>query len=125
MKLDVTGQSIERVSFDYAVTLLTDSGAEFRVETSFSLRTPNGEVLVVDPERPASGAEQLAAILHEMITDACVTENSGVLVLDFVNGTRLEVASNESYEAWAFTGTDGLKIVAQPGGGVSTWGSDL
>jgi len=126
VNLGIVGQSVERVSFDYAVTLLTDDGAEIRIETVFSLRAPSGESVVVDPSQPGRGAElMMASILHNMITGVAVDEEVGSLVLDLMNGARLEVAPSESYEAWTFTGDHGLRVVAQPGGGVSTWGSEL
>lgn len=125
MNLGIVGQSVERVSFDYAVTLLTDGGAEIRIETAFSLRAPSGESVVVDPSQPGRGTELVISILHNMITGVTVEEQVGSLVLDLMNGARLEVAPTESYEAWTFTGDHGLRIVAQPGGGVSMWGSEL
>ena len=123
VNLGIAGQSIERVSLDYAVSLLTDGGAEVRIESSFWFRTPTGEVVLVDPEMPGQGVEKFLAMLHQMITEASVVEGTGTLVIEVVNGTRLEVAADESYEAWTFNDTDGLKIVALPGGGIATWGS--
>ncbi|MCW2540071.1 MAG: hypothetical protein JWN95_1796 [Frankiales bacterium] len=125
MNLRIVGQSIERVSFDYAVTVLTDGGAEIRIETAFSLRAPSGESVVVDPSQPGRATELMTSLLHNMITGAEVNEESGTLVLDLMNGTRLEVGPSKSYEAWTFTGECGLKAVARPGGGVSTWTPDL
>jgi hypothetical protein len=121
VNLGIAGQSVERISFDYAVTLQTDGGAEIRIETEFSLRMPSGEVDVVEPERLGGGAERLTAILHEMITGASVAESDGTLVLEFVNRVELQVSSSEAYEAWTFTAPGGLKVVALPGGGVTSW----
>lgn len=125
VNLGIVGQSVERVSFDYAVTVMTDGGAEIRIETAFTVRAPSGESVLVDPERPGKGAELITAILHDMITGAAAEDEIGSLVLDLMNGSRLEVAPSESYEAWAFTGDHGLRVVAQPGGGISTWGLEL
>lgn len=125
MNLGIVGQSIERVSLDYAVTVLTDGGAEIRIETVFTVRASSGESVLVDPVRPGRGAELITAILHERITGAAVEEGTGSLALDLMNGSRLEVAPSESYEAWTFAGDHGLRVVAQPGGGISTWGLEL
>jgi uncharacterized protein DUF6188 len=124
VNLGIAGQSIERVCIDHAVTLLTNDGAEIRIETVFSLRTPGGELLLVDPERPGQTGEAVPWMLHEVIAGA-TADDIGTLILDLINGTRLEVAPNDSYEAWGLTRRDGFKLVARPGGGLSTWAPDL
>ena len=58
-------------------------------------------------------------------TDILLIDKTGTVLLEISNGIRLEVASNESYEAWTFTGADRLKVVALPGGGVIIWGPEL
>jgi len=121
VNLGVVGQSVERISIDYAITLLTDGGAEVRIETTFSIRLPGRDVAVVEPEHLVGGSAWLAAVLHEMITEASVSEKTGTLMLGFANGTRLEVVAHESYEAWTYAGSDGSKVVAVAGGGASSW----
>ena len=108
--------------FDYAITLLTDKGAEIRIETDFSLRNPGGPIAVtISPEMRDQAAVILPAVLHETIRAAAASNETGTLVLDFVHGVRLEVAANPDYEAWTVAAENGSKVVALPGGGLSTW----
>jgi hypothetical protein len=125
VKLGIVGQSVERVSFDYAVTLLTNAGAEIKIETAFSLRGPRKQTIFVDPIRPVGATELTISILHMKLADATVDQVAGSVVLIFDNCARLEGPADESYEAWTFAGDNGIKIVSQPGGGVNTWGLDL
>lgn len=120
----IAGQSVERVSFDYAVTLLTDQGVELRIETGFSLLTPDGDIHLIDPQRIGNQAEYVIAALHETITVATIEDRTGELTLEFISGRRIQVDSNESYEAWTLAGPGGAKFVSLPGGGLGTWRSE-
>jgi hypothetical protein len=120
MNLDISGQSVQSVSIDYAFTLRTDGDAEIRIETAFSVRDAAGGFVVGDPGQLGSNAGRVVAVLHETVADA-MADDDGNLVLDFVNGLRITVECDESYEAWTFAGPDGRKLVAQAGGGVSEW----
>lgn len=124
MNLGIVGQSVERVAFDFAVTLITDDGAEIRIETAFTLRTPNGASAVIDPAEPGDPAAVLTSVLHEMITGATANDATGSLDLEFVHGGRVEVLPSDAYEAWSFTAQGGVRAVALPGGGLSIWGAD-
>lgn len=121
VNLGVVGQSIERVVFDFGVTLISDDGAEIRIETAFTLRTLEGAIVVIDPAELGESAAVLPAVLHEMITRATADEVTGSLELEFVHGSRVEVLPSDAYEAWSFTAQDGSRAVALPGGGLSTW----
>lgn len=124
MNLGIAGDCVERVVFDFAVTLITDNGAEIRIETTLSLRLTDGTVIVVDPSKPAESIALVPSVLHEMITEASAADDTGALALEFVHGSRIEVLPSEKYEAWSFTARDGGRAVATSGGGLSTWGAD-
>jgi hypothetical protein len=55
------GATLERISFDYAVTLHFGDGKEIRIETDMSISTPTGERVEVFPEFPGTGAESYSA----------------------------------------------------------------
>lgn len=124
MNLGIAGQSVERVAFDFGVTLITDDDSEIRIETAFTLRALDGASFLIDPAKPGDSAAVLTSVLHEMITGATANDATGSLDLEFVHGGRIEVLPNDAYEAWSFTTRDGARAVALPGGGLSTWGTD-
>lgn len=124
VNLGIVGHSVERVAFDFGVTLVTDGGAEIRIETAFTFRTADRANAVLDPAEPGDSAAVLPSVLHEMITGATADDATGSLVLEFVHGARLEVLPSDAYEAWSFTTQGGVRAVALPGGGLSTWESD-
>jgi hypothetical protein len=121
VNLELSGQSVRSIALDYAVTLVLDGGVEIRIATAFSVRAPSGQVVQIDPEQLGPGLEHIVDVLHGTVTDA-VAQESGTLVLDFDNGAQLEVAPDDSYEAWTLAGSHGQKVVAGPGGELSTWG---
>jgi hypothetical protein len=123
MDLHLQGQSIGRESFEYAVSLKTDAGFELQIETPLSVETSVGknvEVVEITPERPDLQGGHLLALLHKEIESSTV-EDSGALVLVFVNGVRLRVEPSEHYESWTLTGARGEKYVCMPGGEVARW----
>lgn len=122
MNLGIAGESVERVALDFGIMLITDNGAEIRIEAAFTLRSANGTV-VVDPAQPTDSVAIVPSVLHEMIADATAVDDTGVLALEFVHGARIEVLPSAKYEAWTFVRRDGMRVVATPGGGLSIWGA--
>jgi hypothetical protein len=117
VNLGIVGHFIERVSFDYAVVLLTDEGAEIRIESEFLLKTSHGVTVEVNPGAQANLTALLPAILHDVITTATAGDDTGALVLEFSHGARMEVPPDHLYEAWTLATPHGLRVVAPPGGG--------
>lgn len=122
MTLPLLGQSVSRVSFDYAVTLLTDGGSELRIETAFSIATGE-QATVIEPSSVADNAERLVALLGSHVETAD-TRADGSLRLSLSGGQTIEVLPHPEFEAWTFAGPGGVKAVATPGGGLTTWGLD-
>ena len=121
MNLGIDGSSIERVSFDYSITLLMDPRAEISLSTTFALTMSSGDVQNIDPEHAESAAAAIISQLHQTIVGHNVDEATGQLWMRLSNGTRLDVNTDPVYEAWGFAGPKGHKVVARPGGGLSTW----
>jgi len=123
MDLHLRGQSIVRVCFEYAVSLKTDAGFELQIETPISVEPPVGtgaEVVEIVPDRPGVRGGNLLALFREEIGSS-VAEDSGALVLMFINGIGLRVEPSELYESWTLTGPHGEKYVCMPGGEVARW----
>lgn len=124
MNLNIDGQSVERLSLDFGVTLLTNAASELRIETDFTFWTPDGTALLIDPARPNEALGTLATVLHETVSTATADSATGTLLVEFVHGARIEVRTNDVYESWTFATRGGTKAVGLPGGGISNWDAD-
>jgi hypothetical protein len=122
MDLGLTGQSVVRVIFDYAVTLLTDNDVELRIETGFSIRPSDAAPVEVAAGATASMSSVLILLHHKFTSSTC--ENSGLLSLEFDNGAVVRVSPDATYEAWTLAGPHGEKIVCLPGVILSEWKSN-
>ncbi|WP_455712030.1 DUF6188 family protein [Streptomyces hygroscopicus] len=88
MDLNLRGQSVTRVCFDAAFTLLTSEDYEVRVEADASIQAPGGELVVFDPESPGATAAQLVSLVHDTITSAEVGSVGG-LHISFESGAEI------------------------------------
>lgn len=120
MDLSVRGQSVNRVCFDAAFTLLTSGDCELRVETEAIIKTPAGDMVQFDPECPGAAVIHLAHLVRETVTLAEVG-SSGTLLVAFDNGVELTVAPHAEYEAWGFVGPKGRRVTCMPGGELALW----
>ncbi|MER7455769.1 DUF6188 family protein [Micromonospora sp. NPDC126480] len=121
MDLSVRGQSVNRVCFDAAFTILTSGDCELRVETEAIIRAPEGEKFRFDPEYPGDAAAHLAQLVRDTITLA-EAGSAGDLRVLFESGAALTVAPHSDYEAWGFVGPKGRRITCMPGGEIALWG---
>jgi hypothetical protein len=118
--LDIQGQSITRVCFDAALTVLTSGDCELRVETDSVFRTPAGEIVGFDPESPSAAVVHLTRLVGTIVTLAEVG-SVGNLVVAFDSGAELTVAPHSDYEAWGLVGPKGRRVTCMPGGKVASW----
>lgn len=118
MDLGLAGQKLVSHEFGYTVGFHFSGGFEIRVETSFTLRTHDGDHRIVPGEE--SSAARLSELSGLVVTLA-TADDSGGLRVDFDGGARLLVEADPEFEAWTVAGPDGLKVVSLPGGGLSAW----
>jgi hypothetical protein len=118
------GTTIERISFDYAVTLHFGDGKEIRIETDMSITTPEGEHVELCPASAGAGAEVVLRMLHKQVKEAIAEERTGDLSIELEDGTNLQVPHHDSYEAWNYDGPGGDLLVSRPGGGLAIWGME-
>lgn len=119
MELGLESQTVTQVSADFAVSLVTDAGYEVRIETDFSMHTPDGDFnfsLGADAIDPAS----VHSLLRQTVVSS-VAEESGALALAFSDGIRLRVEPHQVYEAWTIAGPGGKKVVCMAGGELAVW----
>ncbi|MEU8168360.1 DUF6188 family protein [Micromonospora sp. NPDC049004] len=121
VNLNVAGQSVTRVCFDAALTILTSGDCEFRVETESVIRTPSGETVRFDPESPAIAVIHLVGLVGDRVTLAEVG-SGGDLLVTFEGGAELTVSPDAEYEAWGLVGPKERRVTCMPGGEVALWG---
>jgi hypothetical protein len=115
-------ESIMRLYFDFAITLVISSGGELRIGNNFSVSLPESPAVDVDPEAPGAAVHAVLALLHQELASVAFDE-SGRLELIFARGASLMVAPDKQYEVWTYAGAhDGVKIICLPGGGLTTFG---
>lgn len=121
MDLNIQGNSIIRVCFDTALTVLTSENWELRVETDAIIKRPDEDAVPSDPESPGTVAVQLVQLIHDAITLAEVG-SLGNLVIAFESGAGLSAAPHAEYEARGLVGPSGRRVTCTPGGEVALWG---
>lgn len=120
MRLAVVGSSVIRLCFDHALTILTSSYYEFRLETTSTFDLAGAGPVAFEPESPGEVAAELLTLLDMEVTDA-VVDDSGLLRLQFGKNAELAIGAHDEYEAWTMNGPGGERAVCRPGGGISTW----
>ncbi|NUP45279.1 MAG: hypothetical protein HOY76_51715 [Streptomyces sp.] len=121
MDLNLQGQSVIRVCFDTALTVLTSEDCELRVETAAVVKRPAEGAAPFDPESPGTAAVQLVQLIHDAIILAKVG-SIGNLAIAFESGAELSVAPHAEYEAWALVEPNGRQVTCMAGGEVALWG---
>jgi hypothetical protein len=120
MDLNLQGQSVTRVCFDTALTVLTSQDCELRVETDAAIQAADGKLTPFDPESPGVAAVPLVQLTSDSIIVAEVG-SLGNLVIVFESGVELSVAPHVEYEAWGVVGPDGRRVTCMPGGELALW----
>lgn len=123
-KLEIEGERVEQVVFDYAVSLLTERGGFLQIETEFSfLESATSEPAFFEPERSKDIGRILPFVIHATVINSDVDE-MGNLTVEFDNGARLDVPFHAEYEAWNFVDKSKFRIAASAGGGLTIWQGD-
>lgn len=117
------GLRVTQCVFDQALSLsfyVPEGNLLVAIESPFRLRLPEGNSLVMDPEAdPREMAPALALLWDDL--KKIYAAASGNLSIWFGSGMRIDVDSDPNYEAWNIVGSDGLRLVAMPGGGLAEW----
>jgi hypothetical protein len=120
ISLPVTGLTITRVCFDYAIVLLMDDGSELRLQVAMSMEGKGVPESTITPQSVGPHASWLAGLLHREMVSALI-DPSGRVEIEIEGPARIVVAPHSQYEAWTYAGPSGQKAVCLPGGGVTTW----
>jgi hypothetical protein len=120
MEYTFEGQQVQRLCFDYAVSIEAADGAVLRIEAPFEF-SPSGDepFQTVDPGRLAQSTP-LFSVLNDDIVHVSVNEQ-GALFIRFAKGQALRCEPDRHFEAWSIVAPSGEQMVCLPGGGVSVF----
>jgi hypothetical protein len=118
--LGFAGEKLIRQQVGFTVRLDFSCGYEVRVETGFTVRTPDGDHRVMPGEDTDAAAAVLSALAGRVVTVA-TADDAGGLRIDLDGGARILAEADPDYEAWTVAGPGGMKVVSLPGGGLSVW----
>jgi hypothetical protein len=119
MTPDLAGQEISQVCVDYGVLLRTADGGELRIESNFYVSNRASRSLI-NPQQLCESASMVVGLLRQRIMSA-VIDAQGRLLLDLLNGARVECEPSSDFEAWTLTTPAGEQFVSLPGGQVARW----
>lgn len=118
-----TDGEVTRVSFDRSVTLLIASGdvsMQVRIESEFSITTPDGSTTSVNPEGGATQLSSALALLRKRVRFVHALK-AGALEIEFEGGEAVRVAADPDFEAWCISTPGGTLMVSPLGGDLTTW----
>jgi hypothetical protein len=97
--------------------------AEIIIEQLFSLRTPGTECAISPPS--FSTGEQLVALVSMLWASVEQVQMGmdGELTVILDGDRTISVPSHPSYESLGVNGSDGLKVISKPGGGLIRFSS--
>jgi hypothetical protein len=100
--------------------VLAAPSAMLRFEGEFQLIAPDGEAVLLDPEKQEwSELTPLFALRHDRIVSA-VASVDGHLEVSFGSGRSLLAGPHPAYENWEVAGPH-VRLIAMPGGGVAVF----
>ncbi|MFL0177363.1 DUF6188 family protein [Mycobacterium sp. SMC-13] len=118
--VDMSGQVLTDLRFDYSVVLSFTGGYVVLVASPFMLNTPGAAHDFTPDLDPPEGLAPMNNLLGQRIFATEIGAN-GSLSMTFDDGSRLCVPPDANYEAWNLSGPGGLFVVCMPGGALETW----
>lgn len=110
---------VTAIRFMYQVELQfgdTERSVSLQLETPFTLTTPSGTILRLDPAGDPSDLAPLLRLLRVQLV-ALEIDPGEALSIKFEDGTFLACPPSPLYEAWTLSaGSDGFFITCTPGG---------
>ncbi|MFI1684159.1 DUF6188 family protein [Streptomyces sp. NPDC020794] len=119
--LNLRGMSVTKISVDFRLVLILDSGWEVALEAPVSLSrgtAHTGPSVLLKPE--SQDVAPALALFGAKVLSA-VAFKSGTLRLVFDTGHHLTCSTDPSFEAWQVTGPAGWRFVSLPGGDLAAW----
>lgn len=109
------------MQLDYEVTYRFDS-ERITLMNRIEISTPNGTKYVVSADDVAG--HPVAIVLTQLtrveVTDAWMSRSTGVLTMEFADGTILTACTKDGYEGWSYSNEDtGRLLVASPDGDIA------
>lgn len=121
-ELSTQGRLVTRCLIDHAFSIESwereSETLSLRIESSFIL-VYRGDEQAFSPRNPQELGPALTA-LHKEIESVKAFKAGGIRVL-FSNGLVFSVNPDPDFEAWELVSSGGLRVVCNPGGGLSIW----
>lgn len=123
MEFGLVGRAVEKVDLDgFSILIRFGREALIRIETSCEFSSAGIARAATNPERAAAAPGPWQALVGQTVRAVLVDETTGSLELTFADDSLIVVEPDADYEAWTFAGSGGRLAVAEPGGGLTTWG---
>jgi hypothetical protein len=119
-EVPIAGWDVSLTTKDYSVSYVfthIDSAVELSIEAEYILTDINGNVRILGTIPDTS----LKKVDPGLIVQRMTVFDMGNIEVNLSDGSVLQVASNENYEAWQIVESNGMKIVSLPGGKLSIW----
>ena len=119
--LNLRGMSVTKISVDFRLVLILDSGWEVALEAPVSLSRGTAHASPSVLLKPESQDVAPALALFRAKVLSAVAFTSGTLCLVFDTGHHLSCSTDPSFEAWQVTGPAEWRFVSLPGGDLAAW----
>lgn len=118
--VDIIGDTVTQIRFDYAVTIVTDRSL-LRIQTDFEFADEEG-TRIIDPEGSRPFATRILGALHRPV-ESCTYAEAGSIAVGLAGGLMITVNPSPDFEAWNFSisGDRPRQLVSMIGGGVAVW----
>jgi hypothetical protein len=119
-EVPIAGWDVSLTTKDYSVSYVfthIDSAVELSIESEYILTDINGNVRILGTIPDTS----LKKVDPGLVVERMTVFDMGNIEVNLSDGSVLQVASNENYEAWQIVESNGMKIVSLPGGKLSIW----
>ncbi len=124
---EMVSRALLGVTRSYAVSLSFTAGGFLQVETGFSLTLHDGRTLIMSVKDLSVETESVPVELHDLIGAVTkrilVNEEHGSLLVEFEDGSRLDVPAHPDFEAWTLAWRGGKMMISMPGAGIGIWGA--
>lgn len=117
----LSNRTASLVQLDYEVTYQFDS-ERITLMNSIEISTPQGTKysVIADDVAGHPVAIVLTKLMRVEVTDAWMSRSTGVLTMEFADGTILTARTEDGYEGWSYSNDDTRQlIVAIPDGGIA------
>ena len=121
IQLEIGGQSITRISFDYQLEILLSNQVSAVITGLFSYRNSSGDSVDLSIGRGVASCAVVLESFGKEVASGTVTDDGGLHIL-LTDGSSFHIDPDSNYESWELNGErNASKIVSMPGGELAIW----